>query len=179
VNVEIASFGHTHGTRDRRRHPVQLRATRPDAEVLRLFMQLNLWPRPKGGHTLRETRRNWQLAVKAFASREPVATVAERSIDGPHGPIKLRVYTPRGEGLRPILVWFHGGGFVAGDLYTAGATCRALANRSGAIVVAVQYRLAPEHPLEAGRSDCLEATRWVAANAAELGGDPLRIAVGG
>jgi acetyl esterase len=179
VNVEIASFGHEDASRERRRHPVQLRAARPDAEVRRLFMQLNLWPRGKNSISLSEARRHWQLVVKAFASREPVDTVAERAVAGANGPIRLRIYTPSGEGRRPVLVWFHGGGFVAGDLYTAGATCRALANRSGAIVVAVEYRLAPEHPLEVGRSDCLEATRWVAQNAEELGADPLRMAVGG
>lgn len=124
-------------------------------------------------------RRGWQLAVKAFASREPVAAVTERLIPGPDGPVRLRAYRPDRTGLLPVLAWFHGGGFIFGDLYTAGATCRALANRSGAIVVAVQYRLAPEHPLEAGRADCLAAVRWLAQHAAELGGDNRKLAVGG
>jgi acetyl esterase len=180
MNVEIASFDRRDEPEQSRRYPAVLRTARPDPEVRRLLLQLNLWRGRQGGYSLGETRRDWQLAVKAFASREPVHAVTARVLDGPAGPIRLRIYNPgASDAARPVLVWFHGGGFVAGDLYTAGATCRALANRSGAVVVAVQYRLAPEHSLEVGRADCVHATRWVAAHAAELGGDPLRLAVGG
>jgi acetyl esterase/lipase len=78
-----------------------------------------------------------------------------------------------------VLVWFHGGGFVLGDLDTADPTCRALANRSGALVVSVDYRLAPEHGPPAAVEDCLAATRWVTDHAADIGGDGSRVAVGG
>lgn len=129
---------------------------------------------------MESVRRDWQLAVKAFASREPVANVAEREVAGSAGAIRLRIYTPHGATRpAPALVWFHGGGFVFGDIYTAGATSRALANNSGAVVIAATYRLAPEHPLRDGLEDCRSALRWIAANALELGIDPDRIAVGG
>jgi acetyl esterase len=131
-------------------------------------------------YKLERARRDWRLMIRAYASREPVADVGEHCIAGPGGPLRLRVYTPaRGAAPRPVLLWYHGGGFILGDLYTAGATCRALANRSGAVVVAVRYRLAPEHPLRAGREDCLAALRWVAEHAGRLGGDRRRLAVGG
>jgi acetyl esterase len=158
------------------------RSRRPDPEVRRLLLQLSVlrWAGAAGPAALTTVRRHWQLAVKAFASREPVGAISECEIPGPDGPIRMRAYHPGGPaGPRPVLAWFHGGGFIFGDLYTAGATCRALTNRSGALVVAVQYRLAPEHPLEAGRTDCLAAVRWLAEHAAELGGDPGRLAVGG
>jgi acetyl esterase len=158
-----------------------LRSRHPDPEVRRLLLQMAAAPSPSISRTgVGAARRRWQLAVKAFASREPVEAVVERTIPGPAGPTPIRAYVPAGGGDRlPVLAWFHGGGFVVGDLFTAGATCRALANRSGAVVVAVQYRLAPEHPLDAGRADCHAAVEWLAANAAELGGDPARLAVGG
>jgi acetyl esterase len=145
------------------------------------MLQLSVLPlRPGRGARVEAIRRDWQLSVKAFASREPVAAVLEREIPGPDGPVRFRAYLPSGPAAeKPLLVWFHGGGFVFGDMYTAGATCRALAARSGAVVVAVRYRLAPEHPLEAGRADCLAVVRWLAGHAAEIGGDRRRMAVGG
>jgi acetyl esterase len=127
-------------------------------------------------------RRSWQLCVKAFASREPVAEVVEREFPTADGVLKVRIYSPKPlekDQLQPALVWFHGGGFVFGDLYTAGATCRQLANRCGCAVIAVGYRLAPESSLQDGLSDCVEAFRWVAAQANELGIDADRIAIGG
>jgi acetyl esterase len=91
------------------------------------------------------------------------------------------VYRPTGAGAAPlpILVWYHGGGWVIGDLDTADTTCRKLANRSGALVVSVDYRLAPEHPAPAPAEDCWAALCWVAGAATQLGGDPSRLAVGG
>jgi acetyl esterase len=161
--------------------PRLLRAAQPDPDVRRLLLQLNLWPaRLSGPHVLEDGRRDWQLAIKAFGSREPVAAVEARTIAGPAGPLRLRAYTPHsGSAPRPLIAYFHGGGFVVGDLYTAGCTCRALANRTGAVVVAVQYRLAPEHPLEAGREDCLAAIEWLAAQATELGADAAELSVAG
>src|SRR4051795_7766349 len=157
------------------------RAAQPDPDVRRQLLQLNIWPaRLSGPHVLEDGRRDWQLAIKAFGSREPVAAVEARTIAGPARPLRLRAYTPHsGSAPRPLIAYFHGGGFVVGDLYTAGCTCRALANRTGAVVAAVRYRLAPEHPLEAGREDCLAAVDWLAANAGKLGADAAQLSVAG
>ena len=105
----------------------------------------------------------------------------DREIDGPNGSIKLRIFTPRdtGDTKLPVLVQFHGGGWVIGDLDTHDNMCRYFANESDVIVVAVDYRLAPEHPFPAGIQDCIAATEWVHANAASIGADSSKLAVTG
>lgn len=159
------------------------RRRRPDPEVRRLLWQLGSASSMGESRPVSWVRRDWQLAVKAFGSREPVASAEDQTIlheSRADGKIRLRIYRPRhAPKPAPALVWFHGGGFVFGDLYTAGSTCRALANRTGAVVIAVAYRLAPEHGLEAGRADCMAAVRHVVERADDLGIDRARIAVGG
>lgn len=110
---------------------------------------------------------------------EPVAEVVDREIDGPGGPLPIRVYRPVLGGELPVLVYFFGGGWTLGTIDTSDAVCRSLANAAGCLVVAAGYRLAPEHKFPAAVHDCHAAVRWVAANAAEIGADPARIAVGG
>ncbi len=110
---------------------------------------------------------------------EPVAKVEDRTIPTPNGDLPIRLYTPEGDGPLPVLVFFHGGGWVVGNLESHDATCRALANAAGCITLAVDYRLAPEHKFPAAPEDCYEATKWAVLNAAALGGDPQRVAVGG
>ena len=108
--------------------------------------------------------------------------VEDRQIPGPAQPIKVRIYTPQASkehSSLPVLVWYHGGGFVIGDLDSHDSACRALANQAECLVVAVDYRLAPEHKFPGAVEDCEAALHWVAAHATELGGDPGRIAVGG
>jgi len=101
-------------------------------------------------------------------------------VAGAAGEIPARLYRPAGAGdPTGLLVYFHGGGFVIGDLETHDGHCRRLAAGSGCRVLAVDYRLAPEHPFPAGHDDALAATRWAFDNAADLGVDPRRIAVGG
>jgi acetyl esterase len=106
----------------------------------------------------------------------------DRRIKGPGSDIPIRIYTPRelkpGEKL-PVLVWYHGGGYVIGDLDTHDSVCRALANETDCIVVAVDYRLAPESKFPAAVDDCKAALKWVAAHASEFNADAKRIAVGG
>ncbi|HEX6312846.1 MAG TPA: alpha/beta hydrolase [Acidimicrobiia bacterium] len=111
--------------------------------------------------------------------KEPVAQVDDRSVPGPEGPIPIRVYRPSPRSRLGIAMFFHGGGFSIGGLASHDRLCRALANRSGCVVVAVDYRLSPEHPFPAGIEDSFAATEWVSANAATIGGDRHRLAVGG
>jgi len=100
----------------------------------------------------------------------------------PAGPRAARAYRPaasRGVAPSPALVFFHGGGFTLGSLRSHDGICRALASKAGVVVIAVDYRLAPEHPFPAAVEDAVEATRWVLDNAASLGVDPSAVAVGG
>lgn len=110
---------------------------------------------------------------------EPVSQIKDRDLPGLDENIPVRIYTPQGSEPFPILVYFHGGGFVMGNIETHDPLCRLLANRIGCIVVSVDYRLAPEHQFPAAVEDAYAATQWVAANATEINGDPKRIAVGG
>jgi acetyl esterase len=120
-------------------------------------------------------------ALSAMATKDEVASVTDLVIPTPDGDIPVRVYMPLGEAdwPRPVLVYFHGGGWVIGNIETHDATCRSLANGADVVVVSVDYRLAPEHPYPAGLDDCLAAVRWVVDNADELAVDPERLAVGG
>ena len=117
-----------------------------------------------------------------------VAEVRQLQAQGPHGAIPLRLYRPllptsHGTGgarmALPVLVYFHGGGWVIGDLDSHDTLCRELANGAGIAVLAVDYRMSPEHRFPAAVDDCIAATRWVHAQAAELGLDASRMAVGG
>jgi acetyl esterase len=113
----------------------------------------------------------------------PIAETRELQAPGPLGPIPLRLYHPQPAGERraapPVLVYFHGGGWVIGDLDTHDTLCRELAIGSGCAVLAVDYRMGPEHRFPAAVDDCIAATRWVRDHAAELGVDASRLAVGG
>ncbi|WP_331973930.1 alpha/beta hydrolase [Actinophytocola sp.] len=110
---------------------------------------------------------------------EPVHEVSDRMFPGPDGELPVRIYRPDRDGPLGTLVYFFGGGWTLGSIDTSDGVCRALANAAGCQVVTPGYRLAPEHPFPAAVHDCHAAVRWVAANAAELGVDPDRIAVGG
>ena len=117
----------------------------------------------------------------AIASRRKHPTVVGRVTDRAilDGRVPLRIYAPAGGGPFPILMYFHGGAFVMGDLDTEDDTCRVICRDVPCIVVSVGYRLAPEHEFPAASDDCLSATRWAFENAAELNGDPLRVVVAG
>ncbi|MCA9511402.1 MAG: alpha/beta hydrolase [Myxococcales bacterium] len=108
-----------------------------------------------------------------------VAKVVDRTIPGPAGEIPVRIYTPEGTGPFPLVAFFHGGGFVLCGLDSHDTLARALCRGAGAIVVSVDYRLAPESKFPAAADDCYAATKWVADHAAELGGDAERLAVAG
>lgn len=130
-----------------------------------------------------EARRLYAASTDTFAVPTPdLRSVENRSVPGDTADVPVRIYTPDAEasdsGL-PVLVFLHGGGWVFGDLDTHDAMCRAFAYEAGCLIVSVDYRLAPEHKFPAALDDSLTVLDWVAANAADIGGDAARIAIGG
>jgi acetyl esterase len=131
-------------------------------------------------HTLTPAAAREQMASRvAQVVPEPVASVEDRAIPGPAGAVPVRIYTPTGAGPFGALVYFHGGGWVLGDIQMTDQPCRMIANASGCIVVSVDYRLAPEHKFPAAPDDCYAVTRWLSDNAPSANVDRARIAVGG
>ncbi len=125
-------------------------------------------------------------AVKAVLTKadkssapEPVGTVVNRTIPGPGGPIPVRIYTPKGRGPFPVVLYIHGGGWVIATLDTYDASPRALANLTQAGVVSTHYRQAPEHKFPAAHQDAFAAYKWTLTHAKALNGDPTRVAVAG
>lgn len=129
--------------------------------------------------------REWYLKAREVANPEPpaLASVTSMTIPGPAGAIPARLYTPqtlrRQDGLSPCLVFFHGGGWVIGDLDSHDVVCRILAHEGELLVISVDYRLAPEHKFPAAIDDAIAATRWIADNAVQLNIDAQRLLVGG
>ena len=148
--------------------------------VLDLLRELGRPPLEQS--TPAEARENMARGREVFGP-DPVDVAEIRALaaPGPAGDIKLRYY--RGIGApasdAPALVYYHGGGWVIGDLESHDRICRRFANDAGCVVMSVDYRLAPEHCFPAPVDDCAAATRWVVAQAASLGIDPSRVAVGG
>src|SRR4051794_26121857 len=135
---------------------------------------------PMSTLTPERVRQEIKMQLAFFdGEEEPVAHVENRGVPGPGGEIPVRIYTPEGIGTFPVLIFFHGGGWVMCDLDTHDGLCRRLANGAGCVVVSVDYRLAPEHPFPSAPEDCYAATWWVRENAALLNGDPDRIALAG
>jgi acetyl esterase len=129
--------------------------------------------------------RAYYLAGRPITNPEPpeLEDVQPLSIPAPHGAIPARIYTPKNlrtaGGLAPGLVFFHGGGWVIGDLESHDVVCRKLADAGELIVISVDYRLAPEHKFPAAVDDAIAATAWIASNARQLGIDAARLSVGG
>ena len=129
--------------------------------------------------------RQLYLAGRVVSNPEPpeLESAKPLAIPAPHGSIPARIYTPKtlrkAGGLAPVLVFFHGGGWVIGDLDSHDVVCRKLAHEGELIVISVDYRLGPEHKFPAAVDDAIEATRWIAANARQLGIDAARLMVGG
>ncbi|UQR67194.1 alpha/beta hydrolase [Bradyrhizobium sp. C-145] len=134
--------------------------------------------------TAPEARAYYSQARFATNPEPPeLARVTQLAIPAPHGVIPARLYVPkeprRHDGLSPALVFFHGGGWVIGDLDSHDVVCRQLAVEGALIVISVDYRLAPEHKFPAAVEDAIAATKWVAANAHDLGIDAARLSIGG
>ena len=129
--------------------------------------------------------RKFYLAARVVTNPEPpeLKSVEQLAIPSPAGPIPARVYTPikprTADGLAPCLVFFHGGGWMIGDLDSHDVVCRKLADQGELIVISVDYRLAPEHKFPAAVDDAIHATKWIAGNAKSLGIDAGRLLVGG
>ena len=149
----------------------------PQVKILMERMQaLNLPSAPTATPAaLRMSVRERSVALP----KEDVASIRDHRVAVDGGEITVRVFTPRGAGPRPALVYFHGGGWVTGDLETHDAICRTLANAAACVVASVDYRCAPEHVFPAAAEDSYAATRWVVEHARDLDVDPRRVAVGG
>jgi acetyl esterase len=150
-----------------------------DPQIAGLIETLDSGFPPVHTMTGAEARAAIRSRFVANPDPEPVSDVADHQIDVAGGSVGVRVYRPESSEPLPILVYAHGGGFVFCDLDSHDGLCRNLANLIPAVVVSVDYRLAPEHRWPTAAEDVFAATRWAAAHAAALGGDPSRIAVGG
>jgi acetyl esterase len=161
-------------------HVVDGQTLDPQLQVLRTLQR---WRGARGlvEPTHRHGRRRFRREMMALnAPLTPVHAVRDLAIDGPGGRLPLRHYAPApAPAPRPLLVYLHGGGFVIGDLETHDEACRLLCVHADTHVLAVDYRLAPEHPFPAGLDDARAALRWATAHAATLGADPARVAIGG
>ncbi|MCZ6614244.1 MAG: alpha/beta hydrolase [Chloroflexi bacterium] len=148
----------------------------PQAQaVLDQLAALNLPP----NYTVTPSEARANAKLRPSVPGPEVSAVEARVIPGPVGDVPVRIYTPAGAGPFPVLVWFHGGGMVLGDLDMADGTARHLCVGAGCVVVSVDYRLAPEHTFPAAPEDCYAATEWVSKNAGSMDVDPNRMAVGG
>jgi len=162
------------------------RATRLDGQTLDADLQLALALAARRGEppleslSPGEARRLMARTARTFAGTPlPVARVEPLSIPGLAGPIPARFYRPSLAGAQPLLVYFHGGGWVVGDLDVYDPVCRFLAREAGVCVLSVDYRLAPEHRFPAAVDDAYSAFRFATEQARALGVDPARVAIGG
>lgn len=130
---------------------------------------------------IKQQRDNYEAACNdSFIGKpEPISTVREKSVPGPAGDIAIRMYKNSNESRLPILVFFHGGGYVLGNLNATDLMVRYLAKSGKAVIVSVDYRLAPENPFPAGLEDGYAVLEWIEENAAELGGDGNKIGIAG
>ena len=160
--------------------PARLDGQQLDLDVQFLLRLAALVPPPAKSSVEDVRRRSRRTAAVLAGPPIPMRKVESLAISGSERGLGARLYTPpSGRAPLPLLVYFHGGGWVGGDLDTHEAPCRLLAAGAGALVLSVDYRRPPEHPFPAAVDDALAATRWAAGHASELGADPGRIAVGG
>ena len=151
----------------------------PKVQALLTAQRLSGAP-PMHALTPEQARADMRAQVPAVSGTlAAVARVDDRTVPGAAATLPVRIYTPQGTGPFPGIVYFHGGGFVIGDLETHDPLCRQIAARTGAVVCAVHYRLAPEHPFPAAADDAVAAARWFMAHADDAGVDRDRLFVMG
>ncbi len=165
------------------RAPVQVdgETLAPEVQLALAMLERRREPAPESLPPAEARRRRRRLSAVYAGKPTPVGGVADLELDL-DGDVQLRArhYAPaESGGPHPLLVYYHGGGFTYGDLETHDGVCRILCRHAGAHVLAVDYRLAPEHPFPAAVEDAHAALRWAAVNAAALGADPSRVGVGG
>ncbi|MGH3499613.1 MAG: alpha/beta hydrolase [Nocardioidaceae bacterium] len=162
-------------------HEVWIDGQRLDREVQALLRLERLTgAAPVESLPLVEGRARLDSDSAMVGGRQPIGAVADHVIPGPGGDLAARLYTPHGmSGVAPLLVYFHGGGWIFGSLDSHDAVCRFLAERAGVRVLAVDYRLAPEHPFPAAVDDAVASYEWVCRHASLVEADSRRIAVGG
>jgi len=159
-------------------HPEASAAEEPHPEITALLQEMGAAPMPTFWSLSPDGARAFMRELFPVADDpEPVGAVMELSVTDRDVPV--RVYVPDGDGPYPTLVYFHGGGWVLGDLELYDATCRALTNAADCMVVSVDYRLAPEHPFPTPLEDCYAAAEWVFDTAAAMQVDTDNVAVGG
>jgi acetyl esterase len=150
-----------------------------DPQARAMLDAMSAMPRPDFTTLRAADHRAALAAMPGFAPGDAIAAQQDLTIDGADGPMPARLYRPDDSAALPLVVYFHGGGFVVCGLDSHDNICRSLARRSGALVLSVDYRLAPEARFPAAAEDAVAAVRWAAAHAAQLGADPARIAVAG
>jgi len=149
-----------------------------DPQVKALLDQMAGLPRLEE-LSVADARKQVERRIAVKLPSLPVASVLDRSIPGPGGDLPVRIYTPNGNGPFPLMVFFHGSGFVLCSLDTHDGVCRNFCGAAGCVVVSVDYRLAPEHKFPAAVEDAIAATEWAARQASSLGIDAERLVVGG
>jgi acetyl esterase len=152
-----------------------------DPQVQQLLDQMAALEAPPLEEQSVEAARTAMAAVAGLAVGPEVGSVEDLTVSSSRGAVPVRLYRPPAgpEGPLPLLIWFHGGGWVIGDLASADPTARDLCVQSGVMIASVDYPLAPEHQFPAAPEACFEVTRWLAGNAASIGADGARIGIGG
>jgi acetyl esterase len=159
--------------------PAQAEGLEPDAWMVARLAELTRLP--AGERPAAQMRARFELIAAPFSPRRALELATEEHVlAGPGGPLAARLYRPLQAPPRgPLLVYFHGGGWVQGSVASHDPACRLLAHLAGVRILSVEYRLAPEHPFPAGAEDALAAYAQAAERHAELGADPARLALGG
>jgi acetyl esterase len=152
-----------------------------DPHLLPVLDALAQAPAPAPGTTPLDAARQGFESNPLFqpVSHAPIGSVSDRTIPSADGPVGVRTYEPDEPGPWPVVVFLHGGGWAFGSVVTHDSTAREVCHRAGALVLSVDYRLSPEHPFPAGLDDCVAVYGWALEHAAELGGDPSRVALMG